>query len=246
MKIVGMILTYNCEDLLEAAFEKIPKEQFDELYVMDDGSTDRTVTVANRLGLEVRTQFPNQGYGANVKAGLIRGREKGADYVVEIHGDGAQFNPKAVIEAVPHMKDGADFIVGSRFAIRGRALKSGMPWARFLANRFLGLFDRLILGLPISEFHTGFLIYGKNFLKKIPFESNSNTHLCSFQVLAQAAYFNLKVREVPVDADYHAPHTSYSYWGATFYALGTFLVLTQFLCAKTGLFIAKIFTPKQT
>src|SRR3989338_10212351 len=98
----------------------------------------------------------------------------GADYIVEIHGDGAQFNPIALKLALPHMEKGADLILGSRFQIPGQALKNGMPLIRFLANRGLSFFDRIILGLKLSEFHTGFRIYGRKLLEKAPYDSNTN------------------------------------------------------------------------
>ncbi len=237
-----MILAFNCEKLLEAAYKKIPKEYFDEIYVMDDGSADHTAQIARQLGLKVFSHEKNLGYGANVKSGLKQAFKMNADYVVEIHGDGAQFNPQAISHAIPYLQKGVDFIVGSRFTKPSQAIKNGMPLPRFIANRILSFFDRMVLDLPLTEFHTGFLIYSKKFLNTVPFENNSNTHLFSFQVLAQAALFQLSVQEIPVEADYHAPHTSHSYWGASFYALGTFWILFLFLISKFNISKVKIFS----
>src|SRR3989338_3863557 len=125
----------------------------------------------------------------------------GADYIVEIHGDGAQFNPIALKLALPHMEKGADLILGSRFQIPGQALKNGMPLIRFLANRGLSFFDRIVLRLPLTEFHTGFRIYSTKFLKRVPYKSNENNYVFSFEIIAQAAYFDAVVKEVPVEAD---------------------------------------------
>ena len=199
---------------------------------MDDGSKDNTSGVAKDLGLKVFRHVPNRGYGGNIKAGLKKALELGADYVVEIHGDGAQFNPESIFYAKTFMEEGAQLILGSRFQQPRKALNNGMPLIRFCGNRFLSFFDRLVLGLPLTEFHTGFRIYGKKLLEVIPYDLNSNDYLFSFEIIAQAAYYGLPVREVPVEADYKNKHTSHALTGAAIYAVQTFGVLLKFLSAK--------------
>lgn len=227
-----MILTYNCAKLVSKAYSKIPMDLVDDVFVTDDGSRDGTHEVAQQLGLKVIRHVPNRGYGGNVKAGLKNALELGADYVFEVHGDGAQFDPAALALAIPQMNAGADFILGSRFQNPTQALKNGMPLIRYVANRFLSFWDRLVLRLPLTEFHTGFRIYGRRMLEVIPFENDSDDYLFSFQIIAQAAYYEMKVGEVPVDADYKSEHTSHKLSGAAIYALQTFGILIQYLLAK--------------
>ncbi len=243
-RVIGMILAYNCGRMLPAAYERIPLDLVDDIFVTDDGSTDDTYAVAQALGLKVVRHTPNRGYGGNVKAGLAQALEMGADYVVEIHGDGAQFNPASIAFAANHMKSGADFILGSRFTERGRALANGMPLVRFIANQFLSLFDRAVLRLPLTEFHTGFRIYGRHMLETIPFQQDSDDYLFSFQIIAQAAYYNLRVTEVPVEADYIAEHTSHKLSGAAIYAVQTFGVLASYLMARFNLRHTAVFPPR--
>ena len=131
---------------------------------------------------------------------------------------------------------------GSRFQNPRQALKNGMPLIRYVANRFLSFVDRAVLKLPFTEFHTGFRIYGKKFLKKVPFEKNSDDYLFSFQIIAQAAYCNATTAEVPVEADYHGEHTSHRLSGAFFYALQTFKVLYEYILAKNFSTDRSIFT----
>ncbi len=236
-KIIGVILAYNVARMLPRAIERIPKGLLDDVIVMDDGSKDGTYEVAKKLGLKVFRHVPNRGYGGNLKAGMKKALEMGADYIVEIHGDGAQFNPISITYALPFMEEGkAQLILGSRFAVPGKALENGMPLIRFVANRFLSFFDKIILGLQLTEFHTGFRIYGRKLLEKVPYDANTNDYLFSFQIIAQAAYYKIQVREVPVEADYKAEHTSHSIKGASWYAIRTFGVLTQFILAKIGLY----------
>ncbi len=243
LKIIGVILAYNCAKMLPRAVERIPKGVLDGLFVMDDGSKDGTYEAAKKLKLKAFRHTPNKGYGGNLKEGMKRALDMGADYIVEIHGDGAQFNPESIHYAIPFMKEDAQLILGSRFQEPKKALENGMPLIRFIANRFLSFFDRIVLGLPLTEFHTGFRIYGRKLLENVPYESNSNDYLFSFQIIAQAAYYNMPVREVPVEADYKSEHTSHSIKGATLYALQTFVILSQFMLAKIGIY-NKIFNKR--
>src|SRR3989338_10711341 len=149
-KVIGVILAYNVASMLPRALERIkaiPKGLLDDLILMDDGSRDGTYEVAKKLGIKAFRHVPNRGYGGNLKAGIAKALEMGADYIVEIHGDGAQFNPISIKYAMPYMQEGkAQLILGSRFQKKGEALKNGMPLIRFLANRGLSFFDRLVLG----------------------------------------------------------------------------------------------------
>lgn len=242
---MGVILAYNVAKMLPRALERIPQGVLDDLIVMDDGSKDGTYEVAKKLGLKVFRHVPNRGYGGNLKAGLQKALEMGADYIVEIHGDGAQFNPESIHFAMPFMKEGkAQLILGSRFVVSGKALENGMPLIRFIANRFLSFFDRLVLQLPLSEFHTGFRIYGRRLLEIAPYETNTNDYLFSFEIIAQAAYYRVRVQEVPVEADYKGEHTSHAVQGAAWYAIRTFRVLGMFLLARFGIYHNKLFKKK--
>lgn len=234
-RVVGMILAYNCERMIARAIERIPREYFNDIFLTDDGSTDGTRAAAQRLGIAVIGHAPNRGYGGNVKAGLRHALALGADYVVEIHGDGAQFNPRSVKHARPLMATGYDLILGSRFQQPREALAHGMPWSRWLANQGLSFFDRLVLRLPLTEFHTGFRIYSKRLLETLPLQQAADDYLFSFQVIAQAAYFGLRVGEVPVEADYLSEHTSHSLPGAAKYAVQTFGTLGQYALARASL-----------
>jgi glycosyltransferase involved in cell wall biosynthesis len=233
-RIGAVILTYNCAPLLARAYERIPKDLVDDVIVMDDGSKDDAAGAAEKLGLPFFRNASNLGYGGNLKAGFSRILERGAEYVVEVHGDG-QFDAGALRLALPFVRSGADLILGSRFVEPWRALKNGMSLARFLANRGLSLLDRLVLRLPLTEFHTGFRVYSRRFLETTPWQTLSDDYLFSFQIIAQAAYEGAKTAEVPVDADYLSDHTSVSLSRSVVYAFGTMGVLGRFLAARLGL-----------
>ena len=133
VKIYGMVLSHNCEELLPLTFNKIPKKHFYKIFVTDDGSKDNSVKLVKELGFDV-TETNVSGYGSNVKNGLKYAFKNGADYVVEIHGDGAQFNPKAVVPALELIKKSYDFIIGSRMIDKKKTLDLKMPIIKFLAK----------------------------------------------------------------------------------------------------------------
>lgn len=234
-KIIAFILAYNVGPMLEKAYNKIPKKIVDQVIICDDGSKDNTEDIAKNISAKYFKNLSNLGYGGNLKESLARCFELGADYAVEIHGDGAQFNPIAINDALPLMEKGYDLILGSRFIVPGLARKNGMPLIRFMANRGLSFFDKLILQLPLTEFHTGFRIYSKKLYETTTFLQNSNDYLFSFEIIAQASYFKLKVGEVPVEADYISEHTSHKISGAAIYAFKTFYVLLKYLLARNNL-----------
>jgi glycosyltransferase involved in cell wall biosynthesis len=235
-RVVAVILAYNVERLLEKALRKIPPALVDDIFVMDDGSSDGTSAVARRLGLTVYRNERNLGYGGNLREGLRRAVEDhGADYVVEIHGDGAQFNPEAIAAAMPLMERGVPFILGSRFVQPGRARKNGMSLVRFLANKGLSAMARQVLRLPLTEFHSGFRIYARALVETLPLHANASDHLFSFEILAQAAYHDVDVREVPVEADYLSEHTSISLWQAVIYSFDNLFCLGKYLLARADL-----------
>ncbi len=229
-KILGLILSHNCENLISRTLNRIPKDIFDEIIVSDDGSTDNSVSRYRDLGYKV-FETTKSGYGANIKNGLKSAFSLGADYVVEIHGDGAQFDPKAIHSAYDLMNDNVDLILGSRFIDKKKALELGMPLPRFVANQALSIVDRLVLRKNLSEFHTGFRIYGKN-IRNINTRYYSDDYLYSFEIIAGVIEKNMRIDEIKVECDYRSDHTSHGYIGASIYAISHFGTLFQFILKK--------------
>ena len=91
-------------------------------------------------------------------------------------------------------------------------LRDNMSVVRYLANISLSFIARLVFGLPLTEFHSGFRVYSKKMIETLMLEKNSNGHLFSFEIIAQAKYFNLKICQVPVRCDYKSEHTSMKIW----------------------------------
>lgn len=234
-KIIGMIPAYNCAHLLTKAYERVPKEYLNSIIIVDDGSTDDTLSVARRLvGVNAFTH-EHSGYGGNIKYAIKKALELGADFMIEIHGDG-QYDPgniPAAIEKIQNEKP--DFLLGSRFTSLLQPLRDKMSLIRYLANLGMSFIDRLVLQLPLSEFHQGFRVYSRNLIQTVGLNGTSDDHLFSFQIIAKAAYCGLKVREIPVRCNFADDHTSISLKRAVVYALQTFGILGVYIVAKIGL-----------
>lgn len=238
-KIIGMIPAYNCARLLKKAYDQVPKEYFDDIIVIDDGSTDDTFAVAKTLPVKAFTHA-HSGYGGNIKYAIRKALELGADYMIEIHGDG-QYDPSNIPDAIANIKtENYDFLLGSRFTDILQPLRDKMSLARYSANIGMSFIDRLVLRIPLSEFHQGFRVYSRRLIETVGLENTSDDHLFSFQIIAKAAFAKLRVGEIPVRCDYSGEHTSINLRRSVVYALLTFGVLAQYLFAKMG-FPSKIF-----
>ncbi len=127
---------------------------------MDDVSQDQTVEIAHALGLSVVIHIQNRGYGGNQKTCYLEALKEGADVVVMLHPD-HQYDSKLVPELVaPIISGKADMVMGSRI-LNGGALKGGMPFWKYLANRVLTTAENIIYGKKLTDCHSGFRAYSR-------------------------------------------------------------------------------------
>lgn len=242
-KSICVILAYNCALMLENTYRRIPKSAIDRIILVDDGSTDSTLAEAKRLGIEYYTHS-NLGYGGNIKYSIRKAIELGAEYIVDLHGDG-QYDPAAIPAALAKAKEGYDLVLGTRFKPDAKQpLRDGMSYARYYANIGLSAIERFVLNSSISEFHTGFRVYTKELAETVALDATSNDFLFGFEIIAQALFVNLRIGEVPIRCSYREAHTSISIPKSVVYAFQTFRVLALYLAAKAGFRIALFASPK--
>ena len=238
---VIVLPAYRAAKTLAEVVAEIPPGQADNILLVDDASKDATVSVATALRLAVIRHRRNLGYGGNQKTCYRHALAMGADVVVMLHPDG-QYDPAIIPNLCRVIEEGeADIVLGSRWLGLDPA-KAGMPWWKRLGNRFLTGAENKVLGLRLSEYHTGYRAYSRRFLEAIPFLENSNDFVFDTQVLIQAATFGFKIGEVPAIGRYHADASSTSFWTSTVYGLETLAALARYVTHRAG-FAASWLTP---
>jgi len=244
-KIIAVMPAYNAETTIERTVKEIPAGSIDELIVCDDASTDKTVEIAEKLGLEIIKHPVNKGYGANQKTCYRAALEKGADIVVMIHPD-YQYDARII----PFMtgliaKDICDVIFGNRIRTRREALRGGMPAYKYFANRFLTVIENLILGQNMGEAHSGLRAYSRKVLETVPWERNSDDFVFDQQFIIQAADFRFRLGDIPVPARYFPEASSINFSRSTVYGFQMLWILFRFILHKYRLLSCKLFRSRK-
>jgi len=238
-RIVVVLPAYNAARTLDATVREIPSV-VDECILVDDHSSDETATLARRLGLVVEVHARNRGYGGNQKTCYSVALAHGADVVVMLHPD-YQYTPLLVTPLATMVAYGVyDLALGSRI-LGGGALRGGMPRYKYIANRGLTLFQNLMMGAKLSEYHTGFRAFSKELLMSLPLDRNSEDFVFDNQVLAQAVLMGARIGEISCPTRYFAEASSINFRRSSVYGLGVLTTSLQFVLAKRGLYRASIF-----
>lgn len=225
---------YNAAKTLHMTYRDLPHEMVDLVILVDDGSKDDTAKLAKELGLELFVHNRNYGYGANQKTCYREALKAGGDIVVMVHPD-FQYDPTLLPEVIRPIQEGrADIVLGSRL-LGGQPMKQGMPWWKYISNRFLTGCENVMFGLKLSEYHTGYRAYTREALESVNFEMNSDAFIFDQEIMAQFVQEKLRIDEVPVPTRYFAAASSASFVASTIYGLSILALLFKFWLHRTGL-----------
>ena len=233
-KIVVILPAYNAESTLEKTYREIPFDIVDDIILTDDFSSDHTVSVAKKLGINhIIEHQENLGYGANQKSCYKKALDLKADIVVMLHPD-YQYNPK-LIPAMSSLiaNDVFKVVLGSRILGKS-ALKGGMPFYKYFSNRVLTFFQNLLMGQKLSEYHTGYRCFSGEVLKGIDFEKNSDDFIFDNQLLAQICYQGIEIGEISCPAKYEKDSSSINFSRSVTYGLGVMGVSLKYFLQKLG------------
>jgi GT2 family glycosyltransferase len=189
--------------------------------------------VARELGLRIFVHGRNYGYGANQKTCYREALRAGAEIVVMVHPD-YQYDPRLLPTLVrPIEEDRCDVVLGSRL-LGVSPIAQGMPWWKYVANRFLTVLENYAFGLRLSEYHTGYRAYSRRALELVNFEMNSDRFIFDQEIVAQMVAAGLRISEVPVPTRYFAEASSASFWQSSLYGLSILRVLVQYALHRSG------------
>ncbi|TSA15917.1 glycosyltransferase family 2 protein [bacterium] len=231
-KVIVVLPAYQAERTLEQTVREIPRQIVDEIILVDDASSDRTMEIAEALHLVVERHPLNKGYGGNQKTCYSLALARGADIIIMLHPD-YQYDPRLIPHFVDFIRnDYFDVMLGTRIRTRKEALAGGMPKYKYISNRFLTIFENIVTGQNLSEWHTGMRAYSRQVLEAIDFKHNSDDFVFDSQVLFQIIEHGFRIGEIPVPVRYFAEASSINFVRSVRYGVGTVLVALRFLVHK--------------
>jgi glycosyltransferase involved in cell wall biosynthesis len=241
-KIAVVMPAYNAAKTLQQTYSEIPLDIVDEVLLVDDGSSDATVELAQELGLTTFMHKKNMGYGKNQKTCYREALKRGADIVIMVHPD-YQYSPKLIVSMAGMIAYGEyDAVIASRILGTG-ALKGGMPLYKYISNRFLTAAQNLLIGHKLSEYHTGYRAFTRELLESLPLEENTNDFAFDNEMLAQIVYFNYRIGEISCPTKYFAEASSINFRRSVTYGLGVLATSLKFRLQRMRLGAFRIFNP---
>lgn len=234
-KIVVVLPAYNAEKTLEKTFQEIPLDIVDEIVLVDDYSRDNTLELAEKLGIRHRIRHEiNKGYGGNQKSCYDKALELNADIVIMLHPD-YQYTPKLIYSMVSIIASGLYPVVFASRILGKGALKGGMPMYKYIANRLLTLFQNILLGQKLSEYHTGYRAYSKEVLQQTDYHKNSDDFIFDNEMVARIFGKGFEIAEITCPTKYFKEASSINLKRSSIYGLGVILVSCKYLMDRLQL-----------
>ncbi|MDE3254630.1 MAG: glycosyltransferase family 2 protein [Bacteroidota bacterium] len=234
-KIIIVLPAYRAAQTLERTYKEIPFDIVDDVVLVDDNSPDNTVAVAQSIGIRhIIKHEVNKGYGGNQKSCYAKALELGADIVVMLHPD-YQYTPM-LIHAMASMiaYDVYPVSFGSRILGKG-ALKGGMPMYKYIANRFLTLFENIVINEKLSEYHTGYRAFSAEVIRSIDFTHNSDDFVFDNEMISQIFMNGFEIGEITCPTKYFDEASSINFKRSMEYGLGVLRVSLTHRLHKWGL-----------
>jgi glycosyltransferase involved in cell wall biosynthesis len=236
-KIVVVMPAYNAARTLRRTYDEVVAHDIvDKVIIVDDASRDETAAIAATLPkAQVELHPNNLGYGANQKTCYRLALAAGADVIIMIHPD-YQYTPRLVPAMAALVVSGLYPCVLASRILGGDAMRGGMPWWKYLSNRFLTLVENILLGAKLSEYHTGYRAYSRQLLEQLPLDRNSDDFVFDNQVLAEIIWFGHTIAEVTCPTKYSPDASSINFQRSVKYGFGCIFTALKFRLARMEFF----------
>jgi glycosyltransferase involved in cell wall biosynthesis len=241
-KVVVVMPAYNAAQTLRKTYDEVMAQEIvDQVIVVDDKSSDETVSIASKLpNVIVYSHDRNRGYGGNQKTCYKLALDVGGDIIIMVHPD-YQYTPKLIPAMTSLIGNGLyNCVLGSRI-LGGYALKGGMPIWKYVANRSLTLVENSLLGAKLSEYHTGYRAFSRHLIEQLPLNINSDDFVFDNQMLAQIIWYGHTIAEVSCPTKYFAEASSINFFRSVKYGLGCLQTAGLFRLAKLGILSSNTF-----
>ncbi len=197
--VVATIPAYNEERMIAKVIIEA-QEYVDKVIVVDDGSTDLTAEIADRLGAKVVRHQSNLGYGAAIKSCLESGYKERAAVVVTIDADGQHRASDIPVLSKQILEGGSDLVIGSRFSgIESEELSNQRKFGIQLISRIVSTATRS----KLKDAQSGLRAYSRRALEAIIPDLLSDGMSVSSEILMKAKERRLDIKEVPVEVFYN-------------------------------------------
>lgn len=231
---------YYAEKTLERTYRDLPLDWVDDIVLVDDASRDRTVEIAESLGLHTVVHPKNRGYGGNQKTCYSEALARGADIVVMVHPD-HQYDPRYIPDLVePLLAEACDAVFGSRM-LGGRPIEGGMPKWKYFANLFLTAVANATFYVFLSEYHSGLRAYSRRYLESVDLEANSDDFVFDTEIIAQGVWKGMRIREIPIATRYFEEASQIGFLRSVHYGFSVLSVLFRYKLHKKGIRHSRLF-----
>ncbi len=245
-KVIVVMPAYNAEQTLRRTWDEVMAQDIvDLVIVVDDGSQDKTVSIARTLpDTIVYPHKRNRGYGGNQKSCYKLALEQDGDIIIMVHPD-YQYTPKLIPAMASLIGNGLyHCVLGSRI-LGGYAIKGGMPVWKYIANRFLTYVQNILITAKLSEYHTGYRAFSRELLERLPLEVNSDDFVFDNQMLSQILWLDYRVAEVSCPTKYFDEASSINLFRSIKYGFGCLNTAIKFRLAKMNFITSKLFPEKE-
>jgi hypothetical protein len=152
-----------------------------------------------------------------------------------------QYTPRLLVAMASMIAVGEyDVVLGSRVLCQS-AMSGGMPAYKYVANRLLTLFENILLGQHLSEYHSGYRAFSGEVLETLPLEENSDDFVFDNQMLAQVVHFGFRIGEVSCPTKYFPEASSINFKRSVQYGLGVLRTSIEFFLHHLGVTASPLF-----
>ena len=240
-KIIVVLPAYNAAKTLAKTINEIPFDIVDEVILVDDFSVDETIEIAKSLNIKhIVSHHKNKGYGGNQKSCYNKALELKADIVIMLHPD-YQYTPKLIHSMVYLIANEVyPVVIGSRILGKG-ALKGGMPFYKYIANRFLTFSQNFLMNQKLSEYHTGYRAFSSEVLKNLHLNKCSDDFVFDNEMLAQIFMKDYEVAEITCPTKYFDDASSINFKRSVKYGIGVLITSLKYFLHKNKLVTINLF-----